>query len=164
VELTGPAGRLEARLRDAPATADPPAAVVLCHPNPVQGGSMDNKTLYRIARRLPLEVGVPALRFNFRGTGHSEGRHEFGANEAADVTAALDWLERRYPRSLLLVVGYSFGAVVGLRAGQDDERVTHLIALGLPLEGSWDLGSVAATTSPASSSTARTTNSAMRDV
>lgn len=148
VELPGPAGRLEARLRDASSASAPPAAAVLCHPNPAQGGTMHNKTIYRIARRLPVELGVPTLRFNFRGTGGSEGVHESGRAESADVTAGLDWLARRHPRSPLLVVGYSFGAVMGLRAGQNDERVTHLIALGLPLDGSWDLSPIAAGTKP----------------
>ena len=75
--------------------------------------------------------GFPVLRFNFRGTGLSEGEHAGGIGEVDDVRAALDWLEREFPLPVIFA-GFSFGAAVGLRAAYKDDRVPALIALGLP--------------------------------
>jgi len=75
--------------------------------------------------------GFPVLRFNFRGTGLSEGEHANGIGEVEDVRAALDWLEGEF-RLPIIFAGFSFGAAVGLRAAYADERVRALIALGLP--------------------------------
>ena len=75
--------------------------------------------------------GFPVLRFNFRGTGMSEGEHANGEGEVEDVRAALDWLEREYKLPIIFA-GFSFGAAVGIRAAHADPRVAALIALGLP--------------------------------
>ena len=75
--------------------------------------------------------GFPVLRFNFRGTGLSEGEHANGAGEVEDVRAALDWMENEYTLPVIFA-GFSFGAAVGLRAAYADPRVAALIALGLP--------------------------------
>jgi uncharacterized protein len=71
------------------------------------------------------------LRFNFRGTGLSEGEHSSGLGEVEDVRAALDWLEHEFTLPVIFA-GFSFGAAVGLRAAYADDRVRALIALGLP--------------------------------
>jgi alpha/beta superfamily hydrolase len=81
-------------------------------------------------------LGFPVLRFNFRGTGLSQGKHD-GKAETGDVLAALEWLENAYNRPVV-VAGFSFGAATALRAccGRDDagarSRVRALVALGLP--------------------------------
>ena len=59
--------------------------------------------------------GFPVLRFNFRGTGLSEGVHDKGNGELDDVRTALDWLDREFHLPLIFA-GFSFGAAVGLRA------------------------------------------------
>jgi alpha/beta superfamily hydrolase len=71
------------------------------------------------------------LRFNFRGTGLSEGEHAHGVGEVEDVRTALDWLENEFKLPIVFA-GFSFGAAVGLRAIHADRRVTAVIALGLP--------------------------------
>jgi alpha/beta superfamily hydrolase len=76
--------------------------------------------------------GFPVLRFNFRGTGLSEGEHANGVGEVDDVRAALDWIEHEYTLPVVFA-GFSFGAAVGLRAACSDPRVTALIGLGLPV-------------------------------
>jgi uncharacterized protein len=76
--------------------------------------------------------GFPVLRFNFRGTGLSQGEHDHGTGEVEDVRAALDWLEKEY-RCPLIFAGFSFGAAVGLRAACPDPRVQALISLGTPV-------------------------------
>ena len=108
--LDGPAGKLEALL-DAPEDAVPRAIAVVCHPHPLFGGTMHNKVVYRVARALR-NSGYVVLRFNFRGVGKSEGRHDLGVGEIADARAALDWLRSRYPGLPYTLAGFSFGSRV----------------------------------------------------
>ena len=129
--LTGPAGRLEAILWS-PSTGKPPMAAVVCHPHPLFGGTMHNKVVYNAAKSLDA-LGFAVLRFNFRGTGRSEGKHDRGEGERGDVRAALDYLATEFPGIPLLVTGFSFGCWVGLRAGCEDARVKLLIGLGAPV-------------------------------
>jgi uncharacterized protein len=73
------------------------------------------------------------LRFNFRGTGTSDGLHD-GEAEAGDVLAALDWLHDEYRRPVVLA-GFSFGAAMAIAAcsgGNQPAKVQALVALGLP--------------------------------
>jgi alpha/beta superfamily hydrolase len=128
--LEGPAGRLEAILWK-PVTQASMAAVV-CHPHPLFGGTMHNKVVYQAAKSLD-GLGLPVLRFNFRGAGMSEGTHDRGRGEQGDVKAALDFLAGEFPDTPLLVAGFSFGCWVGSRVGCADERVRELIALGTPV-------------------------------
>lgn len=129
--LTGPAGRLEAILWS-PSAGMPPLAAVVCHPHPLFGGTMHNKVVYHAAKSLDA-LGLTVLRFNFRGTGTSEGKHDRGQGERGDVRAALDFLASECPNIPLLVAGFSFGCWVGLQAGCEDTRVTSLIGLGAPV-------------------------------
>jgi len=91
---------------------------------------MHNKVVYH-AMKAFASFGLPVLRFNFRGTGLSEGAHDEGRGEQDDVRAALDWLERRFSLPILFC-GFSFGSAVGLRACCPDARVKGLIGLGVP--------------------------------
>ena len=77
-------------------------------------------------------LGLPVLRFNFRGAGLSHGEHDHGAGELDDVRTALDWLDQKYHLPMIFA-GFSFGAAVGLRAACPDARVRALIALGTPV-------------------------------
>ncbi|MGC2751858.1 MAG: alpha/beta family hydrolase, partial [Candidatus Acidiferrum sp.] len=110
----------------------PPMAAVVCHPHPLFGGTMHNKVVYQAAKSLDA-LGLPVLRFNFRGTGLSEGKHDRGDGERGDVRAALDFLAGEFPNTPLLVCGFSFGCWVGLRVGCEDARVKLLIGLGAPV-------------------------------
>ncbi len=76
--------------------------------------------------------GFPVLRFNFRGTGLSQGEHDHGVGEVDDVRTALDWLDREFHLPLIFA-GFSFGAAVGLRAAYADDRVRALIGVGTPV-------------------------------
>ena len=128
-DLRGPAGRLEALLNAG--AADAAYAALVCHPHPLGGGTMHNKVVYRAMKAFQ-GLGLPVLRFNFRGTELSEGEHDEGRGEEDDVRAALDWLEREFHLPMLFA-GFSFGAYVGLRACCGDTRVRGLIGLGLPV-------------------------------
>jgi uncharacterized protein len=127
--IEGAAGRLEALLNSG--AADATHAAVVCHPHPVYGGTMHNKVVFHAMKALN-GFGFPVLRFNFRGFGLSHGEHNQGRGESDDARAALNWLDREFHLPLIFA-GFSFGAVVGLRAAFDDERVKALIGLGLPV-------------------------------
>jgi alpha/beta superfamily hydrolase len=126
--LAGPAGNLEALLNSGSQNAT--HAAVVCHPHPLYGGTLHNKVVFNAMKALN-SFGFPVLRFNFRGTGLSEGEHDKGNGEVEDVRAALEWVEREFTLPIIFA-GFSFGAAVGLRAAYADDRVRSLIALGLP--------------------------------
>lgn len=128
-DLRSSAGRLEALLNAG--RADAQFAALVCHPHPLGGGTLHNKVVYHAMKAFQ-GLGLPVLRFNFRGTGLSEGAHDEGRGEQDDVRAALDWLDREFHRPILFA-GFSFGAWVGLRVCCGDPRVPGLIALGLPV-------------------------------
>jgi len=128
--IDGPAGRLEALLNSGAENAS--HAALICHPHPVYGGTMHNKVVFHAMKALN-SFGFPVLRFNFRGFGLSEGEHGHGVEEADDVRAALDWLDREFHLPLI-VAGFSFGAAVGLRVACPDDRVKAVIGLGVPIQ------------------------------
>jgi uncharacterized protein len=127
--IDGPAGRLESVLNLGTAAAT--HAALVCHPHPLFGGTLHNKVVFHAMKALH-GFGFPVLRFNFRGTGLSEGEHDRGNGEVDDVRAALDWLDRQFHRPIIFA-GFSFGAAVGLRAACSDQRVRAAIGLGMPL-------------------------------
>jgi uncharacterized protein len=133
--LKGPAGRLEAILWTPVRTGSPLLAAVICHPHPLFGGTMHNKVVYNASKTMDA-LGVPVLRFNFRGAGLSAGEHDKGRGEQGDVQAALDFLATQFPGVPLLLAGFSFGSVVGLRVGCRDVRVSELIGIGIPVNSS----------------------------
>jgi alpha/beta superfamily hydrolase len=128
-DLHGPAGRLEALLNTG--SDDAPFSAVIAHPHPLFGGTMHNKVVYHAMKTIAA-FGIPVLRFNFRGTGLSEGEHDHGLGEVDDVRAALDYLTHEYANPILFC-GFSFGSYTGLRATCGDQRIVGQIALGLPV-------------------------------
>ena len=128
--LEGSAGRLEALLNSGAENAS--HAALVSHPHPVYGGTMHNKVVFHAMKALN-SFGFPVLRFNFRGTGLSQGEHDQGRGEVDDVGAALDWLGDEFHLPLIFA-GFSFGAAVGLEAACPDDRVRALIGLGVPVK------------------------------
>jgi uncharacterized protein len=126
--LEGPVGTLEALLNAG--SEDATHAAVVCHPHPLFGGTLHNKVVFHTMKALNI-FGFPVLRFNFRGTGLSQGEHDHGNGEVDDVRAALDWLDAEFHLPLVFA-GFSFGAAVGLRAACSDARVKALIGVGVP--------------------------------
>lgn len=135
-------GHLEAILKE-PDSA-PRGAAVVCHPHPLHGGTMHTKAVYRSAQALN-EAGLVALRFNFRGVGASTGSYDEGVGEQDDLRAAVDWLVERHPELPVVVGGFSFGSMVALNVGADDDRAAALLGLGLPvdLDERYDFGFLA---------------------
>jgi uncharacterized protein len=96
---------------------------------------MHNKVVFRAAKAA-VNLKIPALRFNFRGVGKSMGKFADGAGERDDARAALDYLTDRFPNARAVMMGFSFGSVVGLAVGAEDPRVSILVGMGLPVKSS----------------------------
>jgi len=146
--LQGPAGQLEALLNEGSPAAT--HAALICHPHPVYGGTLHNKVVFHAMKALN-SLGMPALRFNFRGAGLSHGDHDKGVGELEDVRAALDWLDQQFHLPMIFA-GFSFGAAVGLRVACPDPRVAALVSLGTPIspvdDRSYDYGFLQTCTKP----------------
>src|SRR5438105_15847814 len=104
-------GHLEAMLK-LPA-GEPTGVGLVCHPDPLGGGTMHNKVVFRAAAGL-LDAGLITLRFNFRGVGASTGRHENVEGGKQDVRDVLDYLADRYPGQPITLAGFSFGSRTGM--------------------------------------------------
>jgi alpha/beta superfamily hydrolase len=160
LELTGPAGRLEALLEEPKApgaighdgrisTGHPTglrAAVVFGHPLTSQGGTMHTKVVYQATKALS-RIGCAVLRFNFRGAGASGGTFDNGPGEQQDYRAALDYMAAQYPNAPLWAAGMSFGSWVALSVGAEDPRVSALLGIAPPVTR-YDFNAVAASTKP----------------
>jgi alpha/beta superfamily hydrolase len=106
--------------------------VVICHPHPLFGGTMDSVVvgaLFDVAGR----KGHSALRFNFRGVGRSEGTHGEGRAEVRDVLGAIEHLKAECGCTKVALAGYSFGAAVALNALAQSQAVCF-VAVALPTE------------------------------
>lgn len=111
VEIEGPAGMLEAAID--PSVGPAVAAAVICHPHPLQQGTMTNKVVTTVARAFA-KLGADVVRFNFRGVGGSAGAYADGVGERDDALAVVAWCRARWPGRRLYLGGFSFGAAVAL--------------------------------------------------
>ena len=130
--IDGPAGRLEALLEMPPDAVEPAALAVVCHPHPQHQGTMLNKVAHTLARSF-VQLGAPALRFNFRGVGRSEGEFANAVGEVDDAIAALDYMHDRWPTAALWLGGFSFGAQVSLSAATQRD-IAWLVTVAPPVE------------------------------
>ncbi len=146
VSLPGPAGLLEAAVEAPEADVAPiPVVAVVCHPLPTEGGSMHNKVVTMAARSLR-ELGATTVRFNFRGTGHSEGEFDEGRGETEDLRAVVAWVRAQRPDHALWLAGFSFGAYVSIRAAEELKPAV-LISIAPPA-GRWDFENMALPSMP----------------
>lgn len=109
--------------------ADARVGVVITHPHPTYGGSMHTPVPAALFQRSQ-ELGLTALRFNFRGVGGSTGSHDEGRGERHDVEAAVAHVAALTEAPLLLT-GWSFGADVSLAV--DHERLLGWMPVAAPL-------------------------------
>ena len=125
--------KLEGALSSAKSN-NPQLGVIVCHPHPQYGGNMHNNVVVGITRKLSAN-GFVTLRFNFRGAGASGGSYGGGKEELKDVKSAIDFLNRMdmVMKDSLFLVGYSFGAVVGLPVAVEDKRVMGFIGISPPV-------------------------------
>lgn len=137
LNIIGPAGKLEAILEEPQAESD--RVAVVCHPHPLHGGTMQNKVAHTLARTFN-NLGVPALRFNFRGVGNSEGSYDQGVGETEDALAVLDYARHRFPGRKLWLAGFSFGARVVLKVSA--RRDLDLLITVAPPVGRLDMSDI----------------------
>lgn len=145
--LPGPAGALEMAvdLPDADVAALPAIAIV-CHPLPTEGGTMHNKVVTMTARALR-ELGIATVRFNFRGTGQSEGDFDEGNGETDDLRTVAAWVRAQRPDAALWLAGFSFGAYVTLRMAAELQP-SLLVSIAPPVGRSWDFAALVPPTCP----------------
>ncbi len=146
VTLAGPAGALELCV-DPPenGVAPLPLVAIVCHPLPTEGGTMHNKVVTMTGRALR-ELGATTVRFNFRGTGGSEGRFDEGRGEVDDLHAVAAWVRERRPGDAVWLAGFSFGAYVALRAAASLKP--GLLITIAPPAGRWDFAGIELPTMP----------------
>jgi hypothetical protein len=146
VDIAGPAGLLEG-LINARTGGEPRAIAVLAHPLPTAGGTMHTKAVFHAAKALA-RIGVPVLRFNFRGVGRSAGSFSDGPGEREDFRAALSFMRERYPDvQRIWCGGMSFGSWVSLTVGSEDPHVTALVGIACPVN-KYDYSPVVAAAKP----------------
>ena len=141
--VPGPAGQLEVAIDLPPGGAQPHGTALVCHPNPTQGGTMDNKVVQTVARAF-LQLGWRAVRFNFRGIGQSQGAWDEGRGEVDDALAVLQAL--RGPDEPLVLAGFSFGGYVASRAAQRLAEPARRLVLVGPATSRFDTAPVPADT------------------
>ncbi len=117
VTLEGPEGDIEARIeipRPHEGLERVTAFGVICHPHPLFGGTLDNKVVYSLARAFH-DLGLPTIRFNFRGVGKSAGSFADGVGETEDTLAVVAAGREKWPEAELWLGGFSFGGAVAIR-------------------------------------------------
>ena len=124
--------QLEAQIREPKGVSR--GAVIVCHPHPVYGGTMDNKVVTTLAKTFA-ELGFIALRFNFRGVGNSEGEFDSGNGETEDVLAIVHHARQEYGDLPLILSGFSFGGYVQARVAQHLHPHPHRLVLIAPAVG-----------------------------
>ncbi|KTD26101.1 alpha/beta hydrolase [Legionella israelensis] len=110
----GAKGQLEGVLA-VPESLKENSVAILGHPHSLQGGTMNNKVVTTLARTFK-ELGIPSLRFNFRGVGASEGQYDAGIGESKDMLALTHLWLKEQPESECFFAGFSFGSYVAYRA------------------------------------------------
>jgi len=111
-EIAGPAGTLAVAV-DTTTDVPPRGLAVVCHPHPLQGGTMDNKVVTTVARALT-QRGWRVVRFNYRGVAGSAGTWDEGRGEVDDALAVI--AAHRAPGEPLVLGGFSFGGFIAASA------------------------------------------------
>lgn len=133
--IPGPAGRLELALRFPEGVgmlSGSDCCAVVCHPHPLHGGTMDNKVVTTLVRVYG-ELGLPVVRFNFRGVGGSDGAHDGGVGEIEDLLAVAEWLQSRVKAGKVLLAGFSFGCCVVSHGCREITAATHAVFVAPPV-------------------------------
>jgi len=107
LHLPGPAGTLETAIT--PNVTNQIA--IVCHPHPLQGGTMNNKVVTTTAKAFQ-QKGMSTIRFNYRGVGASTGGYGDFKGETADLLAIIDWAQQQIPDLQLWLAGFSFGSYI----------------------------------------------------
>lgn len=131
VFFSGPTGRLEGRFHK---SENPRAPLVLVlHPHPAQGGTMNNRVTYTIFQAF-VNMGFSVLRFNYRGVGNSQGEIDgTGVGELADAIVALDYLQNMDSETnVCWIAGYSFGAWIAAQVLMRRPEISGFVFVSPP--------------------------------
>ncbi len=132
--IPGCVGKLEAIIT-VPKEIKIKAIAFICHPHPLFQGTMNNKVIYTLAKTYR-ELGIPSIRFNFRGVGSSEGSYAEALGETDDLLAVIEFAKKHFPKHPLLLNGFSFGSFVAYRACtmlQQKENIKFLLTIAPPV-------------------------------
>ena len=105
----------ECNAKEPTTPAQPPDLVIISHPHPEFGGTMDNKVVTTLERAFQ-GLGLSTVTYNFRGVGTSEGVYDGGVGEQLDLKAVFDWASAHLDFNKRVLAGFSFGAYVTLCA------------------------------------------------
>lgn len=107
---------------------------VVCHPHPLHQGTMNNKVVTMICKALQ-SLGLPTVRFNFRGVGESEGSYDNGIGERLDLEAVLIFLQSRFPNAQFCLAGFSFGSYIALQVAAEPQSfpIQALLSVAPPV-------------------------------
>ena len=117
-----------------PEGAGPFPSVIVCHPHPLYGGSMDNNVVSSLSETLT-QASLVSFKFNFRGVGGSQGKFGQGIGEREDVEAAISFISsvKEVDSKRIGLAGYSAGAGFAFPVGFNDDRIRALAAVSPPL-------------------------------
>ena len=109
--------------------------VVVCHPHPLYGGSMDNNVVDAVCGAL-VKASIAAFKFNFRGVGRSQGRYDDGRGEGEDARNAVKYVSKleEIDAERIGLCGYSAGAAFSLPVCCNNERIKAIAAISPPLD------------------------------
>lgn len=124
--ISGPAGKLEI-LTEPPKSISYEGIAIICHPNPLQSGSMTNKVVHTLAKAYQ-RCGLLSVRFNYRGVGQSQGTYGHTEGEIQDLMAVIEWVKQVDAHAPLWLAGFSFGAYIAAQ-GAKQHSVEHLISV-----------------------------------
>lgn len=128
--INGSEGRIEGRYHHSDIKGAP--VVLVLHPHPLYGGTMNNKIVYRLYH-IFAQNGFSVLRFNFRGVGKSQGKYDEGVGELTDAATALDWLQLQNPDApTCWIAGFSFGAWISLQLLMRRPEIEGFVAVSPP--------------------------------
>lgn len=128
--IAGPAGELQAIVHKVDDQVS--RVAIICHPDPLQEGTMDNKVVTTLARAFNA-LGLVAIRFNYRGVGQSAGTFGKIAGEVADCLAVVNWAKQQWPQAQLCLAGFSFGAYIAAEVASTVD-VVQLISVAPSVE------------------------------
>jgi len=129
--FNGEVGRLEGKYHESEKRSAP--AVLILHPHPLHGGTMNNKVVYHTFHTF-VKNNFSVLRFNSRGVGKSLGNFDQGQGELVDAASAMDWLQSNNPEaSGYWIVGFSFGAWISMQLLMRRPEIDEFVAIAPPV-------------------------------
>lgn len=131
IVINGPSGKIQAMV-ELPDVSTEKILAIICHPHPLQGGTMNNKVVTTLVRTCQ-KLGCIAIRFNYRGVGESEGEFGHVTGELEDLRAVVAYAQQEYPDYTLWLAGFSFGSYIAAKVATEIP-IKQLISIAPPVE------------------------------